>query len=137
MFDDLAALCPNDFSPRRPLTAIEVDYPNGALVGLHAQQYARLLATMHGIIIVYSSAGSWIAPPNQAVWVAAGLDHEVRMCGDVKVRIVFVDPGAASGADVRNRGVAPIKGVDCWRDPRPARRRHRRARRAFDVSAVG
>jgi AraC-like DNA-binding protein len=35
-----------------------------------------------------------VAPPNRAVWLAAGLDHDVRMCGEVKIRTVFVDPEA-------------------------------------------
>lgn len=43
-----------------------------------------------------SAAGIWVIPPNRAAWLVAGLDHEVGMRGDVKIRTVFVDPRAAS-----------------------------------------
>jgi AraC-like DNA-binding protein len=47
-------------------------------------------------MIVRSAAGIWVIPPNRAAWLVAGLDHEVGMRGDVKIRTVFVDPRAAS-----------------------------------------
>jgi AraC-like DNA-binding protein len=46
-------------------------------------------------MIVRSASGAWVVPPNRAVWLIEGLDHEVRMCGDVKIRTVFVDQQAA------------------------------------------
>jgi AraC-like DNA-binding protein/quercetin dioxygenase-like cupin family protein len=78
----------------RPMAAMEIDYPSGSSTGPHAHPRGQLLYAIEGVMIVHSAAGAWVAPPNRAVWLAAGLDHDVRMCGDVKIRTVFVDPEA-------------------------------------------
>jgi AraC-like DNA-binding protein/quercetin dioxygenase-like cupin family protein len=79
----------------RPLVAMEVDYPSGVSTGVHVHPSAQLLYAIEGVMIVRSVAGSWVVPPNRAVWLAAGLEHEVRMCGNVKIRTVFVEPSAS------------------------------------------
>ncbi|MDQ0396307.1 AraC family transcriptional regulator [Labrys monachus] len=80
----------------RPLAAMEVDYPDGTSTGLHAHPRAQLLHAIQGVMIVRSAVGIWVVPPNRAVWLTAGIEHEVRMCGDVKIRTVFVDPDASA-----------------------------------------
>lgn len=80
---------------QRPMAAMEIDYPNGASTGLHAHPSGQLLYAIEGVMIVSSVSGTWVVPPNRAVWLVAGLEHEVRMCGDVKIRTLFVDPQAA------------------------------------------
>jgi AraC-like DNA-binding protein len=77
--------------PRRGMVAMEVDYPSGASTGRHSHPSAQLLYAIEGVMTVYSEVGTWVVPPNRAVWLVAGLDHEVRMCGDVKIRTVYVD----------------------------------------------
>jgi AraC-like DNA-binding protein/quercetin dioxygenase-like cupin family protein len=78
----------------RPMAAMQIDYPGGAATGLHAHPRCQLLYAIEGVMIVRSAAGTWVVPPNRAVWLAAGLQHDVRMCGNVKIRTVFVDPQA-------------------------------------------
>jgi AraC-like DNA-binding protein len=80
----------------RPMAAMEIDYPSGASTGLHAHPRGQILYAIEGVMIVRSAVGAWVVPPNRAVWLIAGLDHEVRMCGAVKIRTVFVDPQAAA-----------------------------------------
>jgi AraC-like DNA-binding protein len=78
------------------MAAMEIDYPSGASTGVHAHPRGQLLYAIEGVMIVRSAAGIWVIPPNRAAWLVAGLDHEVGMRGDVKIRTVFVDPRAAS-----------------------------------------
>jgi AraC-like DNA-binding protein/quercetin dioxygenase-like cupin family protein len=78
-----------------PIAAMEVDYPHGTSTGVHHHPRAQLLYAVTGVMIVRSEAGTWVVPPNRAVWLAAGLDHEVEMRGDVRIRTVFVDPQAS------------------------------------------
>lgn len=80
----------------RPMAAMEIDYPSGSSTGLHAHPRGQLLYAIEGVMIVRSRDGIWVVPPNRAVWLVAELEHEVRMCGAVKIRTVFVDAGAAS-----------------------------------------
>src|SRR5690606_11964711 len=42
-------------------------------------------------MVVQLAAGSWVVPPNRALWIAAGLEHNVTMSGDVKMRTVYID----------------------------------------------
>lgn len=81
----------------RPMAAMEIDYPSGSSTGRHVHPRGQLLYAIEGVMIVRSAEGTWVVPPNRAVWLVAGLAHEVRMCGAVKIRTVFVDPAAAPG----------------------------------------
>jgi len=75
----------------RPMAAMEIDYPNGTSTGLHAHPRGQLLYAIAGVMIVRSTFGTWVVPPNRAVWLVADLDHDVRMVGDVKIRTLFID----------------------------------------------
>jgi AraC-like DNA-binding protein/quercetin dioxygenase-like cupin family protein len=79
----------------RPMAAMEIDYPSDASTGLHAHPRCQLLYAIEGVMVVRSASGTWVVPPNRAVWLVAGLEHEVRMSGAVKIRTLFVDPQAA------------------------------------------
>ncbi len=79
----------------RPVAAMEVDYPDRFTTGWHAHPRAQLLFAIQGVMHVNAGVGAWVVPPNRAVWLTAGLEHEVRMCGAVKMRTLFVDPNAA------------------------------------------
>jgi AraC-like DNA-binding protein/quercetin dioxygenase-like cupin family protein len=98
----------------RPIAAMEVDYRHGMTTGRHAHPRAQLLYAIEGVMIVQSdqgtSQGVWVVPPNRAVWLVAGAEHEVRMCGEVKIRTLFVDPAAAPGLPTQNCviGVSPL-----------------------------
>ncbi|MGO4716546.1 AraC family transcriptional regulator [Bradyrhizobium sp. 2TAF24] len=94
----------------RPIAAMEVDYRHGMTTGRHAHPRAQLLYAIAGVMIVQSELGTWVVPPNRAVWLAAGAEHEVRMCGEVKIRTLFVDPAVAPGLPRENCviGVSPL-----------------------------
>jgi AraC-like DNA-binding protein len=95
MLDELTTRHLGFHMAARPMAAMEIDYPNGTSTGLHSHPRGQLLYAIEGVMVVRSTAGAWVVPPNRAVWLEAELDHEVRMCGDVKIRTVFVDPQAA------------------------------------------
>lgn len=77
------------------MAAMEVDYPAGSSTGRHSHPRGQLLYAIEGVMIVRSAAGSWVVPPNRAAWLIAGIEHEVGMCGNVKIRTVFVDPASS------------------------------------------
>ena len=76
---------------QRAMAAMEVNYPDGASTGWHSHPRGQLLYAIEGVMIVRSAEGSWVVPPNRALWLAAGLQHEVKMSGEVKIRTVFID----------------------------------------------
>lgn len=76
---------------RHPMAAMDVDYPDGASTGWHSHPRGQLLYAIKGVMIVRSTQGTWIVPPSRALWLAAGLEHDVKMSGEVKIRTVFID----------------------------------------------
>ena len=95
MLDELITRHLDYHATARPMAAMEIDYPSGVSTGLHAHPRGQLLYAIEGVMIVRSAEGTWVVPPNRAVWLVAGLEHDVRMCGAVKIRTVFVDSRAA------------------------------------------
>jgi AraC-like DNA-binding protein/mannose-6-phosphate isomerase-like protein (cupin superfamily) len=79
----------------RPAAVLEIDYPDGYCTGWHTHPRAQLVFAIQGVMHVRTRTGSWIVPPNRAVWLSAGLEHEVRMCGAVRMRTLFVAPEAS------------------------------------------
>lgn len=78
----------------RAMAAMDINYPDGASTGWHSHPRGQLLYAIEGVMIVRSAEGSWVVPPSRALWLAAGLEHDVKMSGEVKIRTVFIDAAA-------------------------------------------
>jgi len=85
----------------RLLVAMEDTWPAGASTGWHFHPKGQLLYAIKGVMIVHSDAGSWVVPPNRALWMTAGLRHNVIMSGDVEMRTAYIDARAAPGLPAR------------------------------------
>jgi AraC-like DNA-binding protein len=46
---------------------------------------------------VTAAAGSWVVPPQRAVWMPAGTEHAVRVDRSISMRSLFIRPAAAAG----------------------------------------
>ncbi|MBO4224914.1 helix-turn-helix domain-containing protein [Bradyrhizobium neotropicale] len=79
---------------RRAMAAMDVNYPDGASTGSHSHPKGQLLYAIEGVMIVRSAEGTWVVPPSRALWLPAGLEHDVKMSGAVKIRTVFIDATA-------------------------------------------
>lgn len=92
---------PNDEAPKhldfhelpRPLVALENTWPAGSSTGWHSHPRGQLLYAIKGVMVVHSEAGSWVVPPNRALWMVTGLRHNVTMSGDVEMRTAYIDAG--------------------------------------------
>jgi len=84
-------------STPRAVAALATDPACDALIPLHAHRRAQLIHAISGVMIVRAAPGSWVVPPGRAVWVPAGIAHEIRTVGTVAMRTVFVEPGTRPG----------------------------------------
>ena len=66
----------------RALVAIGNDYPAGHLLDAHAHRRAQLYGAT-GVMLVLSEDGGWVVP-QRAVWIPAGVTHQVRMLGSAR-----------------------------------------------------
>jgi len=81
----------------RPIAAMAKDYPDGWLQPRHRHPRAQLVYASSGVMTITTPHGSWVVPPNRALWIPAEVDHEIVMAGRVAMRTLYVDPAAASG----------------------------------------
>lgn len=75
----------------RLLVAMENLWPAGSSTGWHSHPKGQLLYAIEGVMIVRSEGGSWVVPPNRALWMVAGLEHNVTMSGAVEMRTAYID----------------------------------------------
>ncbi|WP_246149557.1 AraC family ligand binding domain-containing protein, partial [Nonomuraea turkmeniaca] len=66
---------------RRPLAP-------GAGIDAHRHDTHQIVYACRGVLSVTTSAGTWVAPANRAIWVPAGTVHEHRAHGDTDLRLV-------------------------------------------------
>lgn len=75
----------------RPTVTMEADWPAGESTGWHSHPRGQLLYAIDGVMVGQSAAGSWAIPPSRALWLVAGVRHNVTMSGDVKMRTAYID----------------------------------------------
>ncbi len=85
-----------------PVMALAVDYPHGHVIPPHRHARAQLLFAVEGVMTVEADGGRWVVPPVRAVWLPAGVLHQVRMSGDVRMRTVFVNAAASPNLPAHN-----------------------------------
>lgn len=94
----------------RPVVAMAFDYPSGDALPRHRHGWGQLVYASTGVMTVTTDAGTWVVPPQRAVWVPAGIDHEIRMTGLVRMRTLYVrkDALAALPSDCRVVTITPL-----------------------------
>jgi AraC-like DNA-binding protein len=88
-----------------PIVALPSEYPDGHTVPEHSHSRSQLLHALTGVVLVRTQYGRWMVPPDHAMWIPAGIRHEVDMLGNVSMRSVYVAPDAIEGLPERVRVV--------------------------------
>jgi AraC-like DNA-binding protein len=91
-----------DFALPSPLLGRAEDHESGYFIIPHRHPTAQLIHAVVGVITVETGDGIWVVPPGRAVWVPEFVTHSIRMMGEVKLRMIYLD-----------RSIAPIAGSKC------------------------
>ncbi len=83
--------------PRQLVVAVSSDSPGEQRFPSHRHFRAQLVFASEGVMTVTTAAATWVVPPQQAVWVPAGVDHEVYSAGPLSMRSLYVHPDATGG----------------------------------------
>lgn len=75
----------------RPLAGVAADYASGDRIPRHSHDSAQLVYACTGVMSVHTDDGSWVVPPERAVWVQRAVTHSIEMSGDVQMRTVYLD----------------------------------------------
>src|SRR5690242_7500960 len=73
----------------RPIAAMAKDYPAGWVQPLHRHRRAQLVYASSGVMTIYTPQGTWVVPPDRALWIPAEIDHSIQMSGRVTMRMVY------------------------------------------------
>lgn len=93
-----------------PVTALAADYSPHHETPRHDHPHIQLIHAVRGVMVVSTGIGQWIVPPSRGLWMPAGVEHSIRMVGNVEMRTAFIRPDAAPGLPVQCAvlGVSPL-----------------------------
>ena len=81
-----------DWVPR-PVVALADEYPALFVDPRHSHTRAQLLFAAAGVMSVVTDRASFVIPPQRAIWVPAGVSHELTCRSAVSVRTLYFEPG--------------------------------------------
>jgi AraC-like DNA-binding protein len=72
-----------------------VTHPSGTVVLPTGPEWDQLLYASTGVMTVESERGTWVIPPDRALWAPAGTTTRIVMHGRVAVRTLYLRAGLA------------------------------------------
>jgi AraC-like DNA-binding protein len=79
---------------------------DGDVVTPHTHPWGQLIHVTSGVVTVETATGTWVAPPQWAVWAPAGVTHGFRASGVTSLQTVYLRP-TLRGLP-RDSGVVPV-----------------------------
>jgi AraC-like DNA-binding protein len=70
-------------------------YPDGWRLHRHDHPWGQLAFCNSGVMRVIGDAAAWLSPPTRAIWLPAGVAHEIVMKGEVASRFLYLAPELA------------------------------------------
>jgi AraC-like DNA-binding protein/quercetin dioxygenase-like cupin family protein len=83
---------PADPEDRLQIRSHAFNCPPGLEIHAHSHTWHQLVYASRGAMSVNTNDGSWVVPSQRAVWVPAGVTHEIQMIGTVWVRTLYLRP---------------------------------------------
>lgn len=75
-----------------PVTTLTHEFPSDHEIPQHVHPEHQLIYASRGVMTVSTSVGTWVVPPQRAVWIPAGTPHGITMHGAVSMRTLYVKP---------------------------------------------
>ena len=79
--------------PHFLIRTLAAEFPNGRKLEPHSHPWGQLIYAMSGVMSVWTTEGSWVAPPHWAVWAPAGVRHSIHFTGATSLRTLYFRPG--------------------------------------------
>ncbi|MEP1447276.1 MAG: helix-turn-helix transcriptional regulator [Paraglaciecola sp.] len=75
----------------RPVASLEDEYPEGYVDDWHSHERNQLIYASKGVLSITTSTGSYIIPPQRALWIPAYIKHTVVCRSDVSLKTLYID----------------------------------------------
>lgn len=90
----------------RPVFCRVESLPAGSCTRLHAHDWAQFSYALSGVLEVRTAQASFMAPPQRAIWVPAGVEHVVTTSTPTEMRSLYLDESALPKASATCRVLA-------------------------------
>ena len=77
--------------------------PSGEVLHDHNHPWHQLLYAARGVMAVETETGSWVVPPERAVWVPARFEHSVRAKSVVRMQTLYIEPSLVDDHDLKHQ----------------------------------
>lgn len=68
-----------------------IDMHSSYLIPTHSDRWNQLIYASSGVMSVHSAIGTWVVPPQRAVWVPSRFEHSVDLHGVVHMRTLHLN----------------------------------------------
>lgn len=94
----------------RPVYGHAEGLPNKPLSYRHTHPWVQLSYTAHGVVHVHTAHGLFVAPPQRAIWIPAGIQHQVYSSVGTQINSLYIASQATGRKDSACRvlGVNPL-----------------------------
>jgi AraC-like DNA-binding protein len=94
----------------RSIIPLRNDYPDGHAIPPHSHRRHQLLYGSSGVVVVATPQGTWVMPPQRGMWIPAGVAHDVKILGIVRMHSLYFEPAEIDGmpAACQVLGVSPF-----------------------------
>lgn len=94
----------------RPVFPRVEQLPTPSWVRAHSHAWGQLSYATRGVLGVRTRTGSYLAPPQRAIWVPPGVEHSTVSTQRTHMRSLYIAPAAAPwpGGECRVLGVTPL-----------------------------
>ncbi|OPA84008.1 AraC family transcriptional regulator [Pseudomonas fluorescens] len=90
------------FDSNDPLAVVTLrEYPSGTVFARHTHPRGQFAYASTGALKMFTDLGNWVVPPQRAIWVPAGVPHEMHMRGDVVMLNTYLDGEAVERAGLQ------------------------------------
>ena len=79
-----------------PVFGVAVNYPAGHVVPKHSHAHGHLIYANRGLLRVEADSGQWLVPPTAAVWLRAGVAHQLAVPVALQAHGLFVHEQACA-----------------------------------------
>lgn len=101
---------PNEVGDGFDVRSLALTFRPGASLGRHAHPWGQLVFASAGVMRVATDTETWLVPPTKAIWIPAGLSHQILFSGEVAMRTLYIAPERAAALSRRPQAleVAPL-----------------------------
>jgi len=71
------------------INTLTYDFADGQVIPEHLHLEDQLVYASRGVMTVRTSDGTWVVPPQRAVWIPARVTHSVIIAGAVSMRTLY------------------------------------------------